>query len=133
MDAHAVEPGTRPDATPRVLKVGQMAAGFPSGDPPRPALLARRGLRQLHRRGRERRGAPASLGVGRPGSPAILRWWQDAVTVPCVAIGGIAPENCGHLVEAGADFLAVVSAVWDCPDGAAAAVRAFDRAIAAHR
>lgn len=65
--------------------------------------------------------------------PAILRWWQDAVTVPCVAIGGIAPENCGRLVEAGADFLAVVSAVWDCPDGAAAAVRAFDRAIAAHR
>ncbi len=63
---------------------------------------------------------------------AILRWWRDMVTVPCVAIGGITPENCGGPVEAGADFLAVVSAVWDHPEGAAAAVRAFGRAIAAH-
>ena len=63
----------------------------------------------------------------------ILRWWRDAVTVPCVAIGGIAPENAGALADAGADFLAVVSAVWDHPEGAPAAVRAFDRALAARR
>ena len=60
----------------------------------------------------------------------VLRWWRDAVTTPCVAIGGVTPENCGALVSAGADFLAVVSAVWEHPDGPAAAVRAFDRAIA---
>jgi thiamine-phosphate pyrophosphorylase len=48
-----------------------------------------------------------------------------------VAIGGITPANCGPLVTAGADFLAVVSAVWDHPDGPAAGVRAFDAAIAA--
>ena len=53
------------------------------------------------------------------------------MTVPCVAIGGITPANCAPLVEAGADFLAVVSAVWDHPEGPAAAVSAFEAAIAA--
>jgi thiamine-phosphate pyrophosphorylase len=53
------------------------------------------------------------------------------MTVPCVAIGGITPENCAPLVAAGADFLAVIAAIWDHPDGAAAAVRAFHSAIAA--
>ena len=61
----------------------------------------------------------------------ILRWWAEIMTVPCVAIGGITPENCGPLVSAGADFLAVVSAVWNAPAGPAAAVRAFEAAIAA--
>ena len=37
------------------------------------------------------------------------------------------------LVAAGADFLAVVSAVWDHPDGPAAAVIAFNRAMAESR
>lgn len=59
----------------------------------------------------------------------LLRWWSELMVVPCVAIGGITPENCGALVEAGADFLAVISAVWDHPDGPAAAVRAFNEAI----
>jgi thiamine-phosphate pyrophosphorylase len=53
------------------------------------------------------------------------------MTVPCVAIGGITPENCAPLVQAGADFIAVVSAVWECPDGPGTAVAAFSRAIAA--
>ena len=61
----------------------------------------------------------------------LLSWWSEMMTVPCVAIGGITPENCAPLVAAGADFLAVVSAVWDHPDGPAAAVRAFEKAIGA--
>ncbi|HXP77324.1 MAG TPA: thiamine phosphate synthase [Stellaceae bacterium] len=61
----------------------------------------------------------------------ILQWWAEIMTVPCVAIGGITPENCGPLVAAGADFLAVVSAVWTAPDGPASAVKAFEKAIAA--
>jgi thiamine-phosphate pyrophosphorylase len=61
----------------------------------------------------------------------ILRWWAEIMTVPCVAIGGITPENCGPLVAAGADFLAVVSAVWTAPEGPAAAVKAFEAAISA--
>jgi thiamine-phosphate pyrophosphorylase len=62
--------------------------------------------------------------------PEILRWWSEVFTVPCVAIGGITPENCGPLIEAGADFLAVISSVWNYADGSAAAVKAFTRAMA---
>ena len=60
----------------------------------------------------------------------LLSWWSEIMTVPCVAIGAITPDNCGPLVRAGVDFLAAVSAVWDHPDGPAAAVAAFNRAIA---
>jgi thiamine-phosphate pyrophosphorylase len=63
--------------------------------------------------------------------PELLTWWQDTTTVPCVAIGGITVENCGTLAAAGADFLAVISGVWDYPAGPAQAVRDFNRAIAA--
>jgi thiamine-phosphate pyrophosphorylase len=62
--------------------------------------------------------------------PDILHWWSSLMTVPCVAIGGITAENCAPLVEAGADFLAVVSAVWSHPGGPAAGVRAMNQAIA---
>lgn len=61
---------------------------------------------------------------------SILEWWHDIATLPCVAIGGITVENCPPLVQAGADFLAVVGGVWNHPEGPAAAVRAFNRAIA---
>ena len=53
----------------------------------------------------------------------ILEWWQTFFELPCVAIGGITPENCAPLIEAGADFLAVSGAVWNGDE--AAAIRAF--------
>lgn len=59
----------------------------------------------------------------------VLTWWRELMEIPCVAIGGITPDNCGPLVEAGADFLAVSGAVWNGDE--AAAVQAFHRAIAA--
>ncbi|MGB8841369.1 MAG: thiamine phosphate synthase [Aliidongia sp.] len=62
-------------------------------------------------------------------APELLEWWNEVMTVPAVAIGGITPENCAPLVAAGADFIAVVSAVWECPEGPGAAVAAFNRAI----
>jgi thiamine-phosphate pyrophosphorylase len=65
--------------------------------------------------------------------PEILRWWSETMTVPSCAIGGITPQNCGTLVEAGADFLAVIAAVWDHAGGPGAAVKEFNQAIAAHR
>jgi thiamine-phosphate pyrophosphorylase len=46
-----------------------------------------------------------------------------ALGVPRVAIGGITPDNAPSLVEAGADFLAVISAVFAAPDVRAAAQR----------
>ena len=58
--------------------------------------------------------------------PSILSWWSAVFELPCVAIGGIAPENGGVLVEAGADFLAVCNAVWKAPGGAGAGIAAFE-------
>lgn len=42
----------------------------------------------------------------------ILEWWSQLFEIPCVAIGGITPDNCAPVVAAGADFLAVSAAVW---------------------
>jgi thiamine-phosphate pyrophosphorylase len=63
-------------------------------------------------------------------APEILEWWSGMFELPCVAIGGITAENCAPLVRAGADFLAVVGAVWGHPGGPAAGVRAMNAAIA---
>jgi thiamine-phosphate pyrophosphorylase len=57
--------------------------------------------------------------------PSILTWWSRLFELPCVAIGGITPANGGDLVEAGADFLAACSYVWEHPRGPGAAVAAF--------
>ena len=56
--------------------------------------------------------------------PGILSWWASLFELPCVAIGGITPDNARPLVEAGADFLAVSGAVWNAEDPAAV-VKAF--------
>ena len=61
----------------------------------------------------------------------VVDWWSGSMEVPCVAIGGITVDNCGPLVRAGADFLAVSSGVWDYGQGPAKAVAAFNDAIAA--
>jgi thiamine-phosphate pyrophosphorylase len=60
--------------------------------------------------------------------PEMLTWWQGLFELPCVAIGGITPENAPALVEAGADFLAVSGAIWNGDE--AAAVAAFLAAMA---
>jgi thiamine-phosphate pyrophosphorylase len=73
----------------------------------------------------------ASKDASTRADPDILRWWSDLMELPCVAIGGITAENCAPLVEAGADFLAVIGAVWNFPEGPAAGVRAMNAAIAA--
>lgn len=59
----------------------------------------------------------------------IIEWWAEHTTVPCVAIGGMTPQNCGALVTAGADFIAAITAVWSAAEGSAEAVRAFNLAI----
>ena len=56
--------------------------------------------------------------------PSLLSWWAAVFEIPCVAIGGITPDNAKPLVDAGADFLAVCQAVWGKED-LAAAVDAF--------
>jgi len=61
--------------------------------------------------------------LARRADPSVL---HDAARfgLPRVAIGGISPDNGASLVAAGADLLAVIGAVFDAPEPAAA-VRAF--------
>jgi thiamine-phosphate pyrophosphorylase len=61
--------------------------------------------------------------------PSILTWWSTLFEIPCVAIGGINPDNGSTLVTAGADFLAVCQSVWGKKDPAGA-VRAFESVLA---
>lgn len=61
--------------------------------------------------------------LARRADPALLRA-ATRFGLPRVAIGGISPDNGASLVAAGADLLAVIGAVFDAPDPAAA-VRAF--------
>jgi thiamine-phosphate pyrophosphorylase len=56
---------------------------------------------------------------------AMLRAARQELAVPIVAIGGITVQNGAQLVQAGADALAVISALWNAPDIAQAA-REFD-------
>lgn len=44
---------------------------------------------------------------------STLACWQTVFEIPCVAIGGIKPDNVGPIVRAGADFIAVSSAIWE--------------------
>ena len=59
-----------------------------------------------------------------------LEMWSQFTEVPCVAIGGITPDNAQAVIGAGADFIAVSGAVWNHPEGPAAAVKAFNALLA---
>ncbi len=61
--------------------------------------------------------------------PEILSWWTTLSQLPCVAIGGIFPHNAAPLVAAGADFIAVVRAVWEHEGGPGAGVAAFGEVL----
>lgn len=49
-------------------------------------------------------------------TPDLLRQARRELAVPLVAIGGITPQNGALLLQAGADALAVISAVFSAPD-----------------
>jgi thiamine-phosphate pyrophosphorylase len=55
--------------------------------------------------------------------PTLIREIRMNVSVPVLAIGGIGPENAGDVIDAGADGVAVISAVVAQPDITAAARR----------
>lgn len=71
----------------------------------------------------------ATKETGHRPDPSILSWWSRLFEIPCVAIGGITPQNGRVLVEAGADFLAVCNAVWGHAQGPAAAVKEFQEIL----
>ncbi|MBA3512134.1 thiamine phosphate synthase [Sphingomonas sp.] len=62
--------------------------------------------------------------------PSILSWWSALFEIPCVAIGGITPDNARPLIDAGADFVAVCQAVWGASDPGVP-VRRFEELSAA--
>ena len=68
--------------------------------------------------------APERSGVGLDRVRAVT----DAVDVPCVGIGGVTPDNAADVVAAGADGVAVISAITGADDPAAA-TRALSRAV----
>lgn len=59
----------------------------------------------------------------------LLKWCADYINVPVVAIGGINSDNCFDLVKNGADFLAVISDVWQNKNGADVGVNSLIKAI----
>ena len=54
----------------------------------------------------------------------LFRWQREGGR-PCVAIGGITPDNALMPLRAGADFLAVNDGIWGYDAGPGEAVRAF--------
>jgi thiamine-phosphate pyrophosphorylase len=64
--------------------------------------------------------------------PALVRRLRPEIRVPLVGIGGITPDNVGEVIRAGADGVAVISAVCAAADPGAA-TRRFLAAIAEAR
>ncbi len=60
----------------------------------------------------------------------LLAWWQATMTPPCVALDGVTLENAVWLARAGADFLGLGDAVWQHPEGPAAAMAALAKQLA---
>ena len=59
----------------------------------------------------------------------LLEMWTKGSTLPCVAIGGITPDNCAPLIQSGADFIAAITGIWNHPQGAGAGVKTYHEAI----
>jgi thiamine-phosphate pyrophosphorylase len=58
----------------------------------------------------------------------LIAWWRDLFVLPCLAYART-PDEAGRAAAAGADFVGVSSAIWDCPDGAALGARHLLAAI----
>ena len=59
----------------------------------------------------------------------ILNWANEMLDLPTVAIGGINADNAEPLVKAKADFLAVISYVWDNSAGEVMALKKLNEKI----
>ena len=65
--------------------------------------------------------------------PALIRELRRDIPVPMVGIGGITDKNAAEVVRAGADGVAVISAVCAAPDPAAATRRLLEAIRSARR
>jgi len=62
----------------------------------------------------------------------ILKWWNENIEIPCVAIGGINLSNAQEIISAGADFIALSSGIWDHPQGPEKAIKALSKLCLEH-
>jgi thiamine-phosphate pyrophosphorylase len=64
------------------------------------------------------------------GKPSIdlIRWAKENLNIPNVAIGGINNINCENLVKAKADYIAVISYVWNAIDNEENAIKSLNKA-----
>lgn len=65
---------------------------------------------------------------GKP-QPEILIWAKNNFNIPIVAIGGINADNCINLLNNKADFLAIISYIWDHPRGIKFAIESIENII----
>ncbi len=64
-------------------------------------------------------------------STEIIEAWKTKENLPCVAIGGITINNCDSIIDAGADFLAISSGIWQFPEGPILAIQYFSEKLLA--
>ncbi|WP_419903864.1 thiamine phosphate synthase [Kiloniella sp.] len=65
-----------------------------------------------------------------PRGPELLTWWQTMMTPPCVSMDDVSIDDASLHAEAGADFIAVQSAIWKHPTDPAKAIAEINEAIA---
>lgn len=73
--------------------------------------------------------SPTKARAARPQARDTLAWWARMMQTPCVAVGGIDAGRAAEAAALGAEFVAVLSAVWDHPAGPAAGLKAIDAAL----
>lgn len=59
----------------------------------------------------------------------ILQWALEMFDLPIVGIGGINNQNCKILAQENIDFVAVISYIWQHPQGEAQAVKILSQAL----
>ena len=71
---------------------------------------------------------PSSTKVSR-GKPSLelLDWAIEMLNIPIVGIGGINSQNCQQLITHQIDFIALISYVWQHPQGSIFAVKEINR------
>jgi thiamine-phosphate pyrophosphorylase len=60
----------------------------------------------------------------------LAAWWSGLFEIPAVVMGGRALESVTAAAEAGIEFIALRTAIWDHPDGPAAAIAEANRLLA---
>ena len=61
-----------------------------------------------------------------PKNLALGEWWASMIEIPCIVMGGTDLSSALAVAEAGAEFVALRSAVFSHPEGSAAAVAAVN-------